>query len=297
MLLQFSKNKEKQIVKQINPQRSRHRLLHLHVSLWRKPHNVPRCKWILVFVVSNIIIGVYIYSSTEIDLTFRQLGYEGGRITFAGTDRVKHCGIKINAIEEKDNGEWKWVRIHILLLFIATSSQPSSPYRHLLRPQIPFACQHSRSPCDYKDKGDEELGWQSWKLIFFTQEPLFKSVSSSKFELDEKIAWWLDSRKMPNSLWMLKQRWREIFPASHFILLHLSLAFPWALGIFRIIILFKIFCSFLTNWAIMRLGARSQRTRTALQRRAPDLQVWPLSSLLPGKHKHKQDKHTNNHKL
>jgi len=35
------------------------------------------------------------------------LGYEGGRITFAGTDRVKHCGIKINAIEEKDNGEWK----------------------------------------------------------------------------------------------------------------------------------------------------------------------------------------------
>ena len=58
-------------------------------------------------VVSNIIIGVYISSSTEIDLSFRQLGYEGGRITFAGTDRVKHCGIKINAIEEKDNGEWK----------------------------------------------------------------------------------------------------------------------------------------------------------------------------------------------
>ena len=59
-----------------------------------------------VFVVSSIIIRVYI-SSTVIDLTFRQLGYEGGRITFAGTDRVKHCGIKINAIEEKDNGEWK----------------------------------------------------------------------------------------------------------------------------------------------------------------------------------------------
>ena len=120
---------EKQIVKQTNPQRSRHRLLHLHVSLWREPHNVPRCKWILVFVVSNIIIGVYIYSSTEIDLTFRQLGYEGGRITFAGTDRVKHCGIKINAIEEKDNGEWKWVRIQTLFLFIATSSPSLSPHR------------------------------------------------------------------------------------------------------------------------------------------------------------------------
>ena len=195
MFLQFSKDKEKQIVKQINPQRSRHRLLYLHVSLRREPHNVPRCKWILVFVVSSIIIRVYI-SSTVIDLTFRQLGYEGGRITFAGTDRVKHCGIKINAIEEKDNGEWKWVRIHILSLFIATSS--SSPYRHHLRrhktPHIPLDCQHSRSPCDHKDKGDEEVGWQSWKLIFFTQESLFKSVSSSKFELDEKIAWCLDSR-------------------------------------------------------------------------------------------------------
>ena len=116
MFLQFSKDKEKQIVKQINPQRSRHSLLHLHVSLWREPHNVPRCKWILVFVVSSIIIRVYISSSTVIDLTFRQLGYEGGRITFAGTDRVKHCGIKINAIEEKDNGEWKWVRIQYIIV-------------------------------------------------------------------------------------------------------------------------------------------------------------------------------------
>ena len=120
---------EKQIAKQTNPQRSRHRLLHLHVSLWREPHNVPRCKWILVFVVSNIIIGVYIYSSTEIDLTFRQLGYEGGRITFAGTDRVKHCGIKINAIEEKDNGEWKWDSIY----YCCSLQHHCNRHRHHLR--------------------------------------------------------------------------------------------------------------------------------------------------------------------
>jgi len=36
-----------------------------------------------------------------------QLNYEEGRIAFAGEDPNKHCGIKINNVLEKDNGEWK----------------------------------------------------------------------------------------------------------------------------------------------------------------------------------------------
>jgi len=36
-----------------------------------------------------------------------EINYEAGRIAFAGEEQKKHCGVKINSVEEKDNGEWK----------------------------------------------------------------------------------------------------------------------------------------------------------------------------------------------
>lgn len=33
--------------------------------------------------------------------------YEDGRITYLGNDQKKDCGVKINNVQEKDNGEWK----------------------------------------------------------------------------------------------------------------------------------------------------------------------------------------------
>jgi len=34
------------------------------------------------------------------------LNYEDGRISFLGTDPKTQCGVKINNVQEKDNGEW-----------------------------------------------------------------------------------------------------------------------------------------------------------------------------------------------
>jgi len=55
----------------------------------------------------NILFCQFMSPYGESLIMSPQLTYEEGRIAFAGAEPNKHCGIKINKVEEKDNGEWK----------------------------------------------------------------------------------------------------------------------------------------------------------------------------------------------
>jgi len=55
----------------------------------------------------NILFCQFMSPYGESLIMSPQLNYEEGRIAFAGEEPNKHCGIKINQVEEKDNGEWK----------------------------------------------------------------------------------------------------------------------------------------------------------------------------------------------
>lgn len=55
----------------------------------------------------NILFCQFMSPYGESLIMSPQLTYEEGRIAFAGEEPNKHCGIKINKVEEKDNGEWK----------------------------------------------------------------------------------------------------------------------------------------------------------------------------------------------
>merc|ERR1719278_708773 len=55
----------------------------------------------------NILFCQFMSPYGESLIMSPQLNYEEGRIAFAGKEPNKHCGIKINKVEEKDNGDWK----------------------------------------------------------------------------------------------------------------------------------------------------------------------------------------------
>jgi len=55
----------------------------------------------------NILFCQFMSPYGESLIISPQLKYEEGRIEFAGEDKNKHCGIKINQVKEQDNGEWK----------------------------------------------------------------------------------------------------------------------------------------------------------------------------------------------
>lgn len=56
---------------------------------------------------SDIVFCTFVDPSGETLNMLPSLNYENGRISFLGSDPKTACGVKINSVEEKDNGEWK----------------------------------------------------------------------------------------------------------------------------------------------------------------------------------------------
>jgi len=56
---------------------------------------------------TDIVFCTFVDPSGETINMLPTINYESGRISFLGTDPKKDCGVKINNVQEKDNGEWK----------------------------------------------------------------------------------------------------------------------------------------------------------------------------------------------